>query len=690
MFINVNGTWKSITDMFVNVAGTWKKITDGFVNVAGTWKRFFSSAVLSIAQQVQIAQSTNSTTSLITLTGTNYHWSPGPAVLTYKFQRSINAGSTWTDIDSGSITDPGFGLSNTKTYLLPSSGPNLGVIANVLNYYRFRVDATYGTMSAESISSSTTVQGPTNITLSLSDPTFNSIGLSWTASTGASRYIVYRSTDNNIFTAVTSAISSTSAGPFTGLTGSNTYYFKVLPITGASVENPGYSGNFSNTLALPILATPILSSSTSTTNGFFFTIDNYDASNSYSLSTTSGSVSRSGNTVTVTGLSAGASAIVTVTATRSGYGNSNSASRSGSASPQYSITWNPNGGIFSNGSSANEIDVGPIGTVTAPSSTPTRSGFTFLYWRDSISGDFLYQVNTGGSWTIGTSGSTNVTFFARWSLNVTTPSAPTNLARSTGSGFSKTFTWSAPTNDGGATITSYQYSVDGGSSWLTTSSNSSQSYTYSVTSATFSVRAVNSAGAGTAASMSFTIPTVNTPTASSITSTSATISWTSSGQSSYSLTGVGPNSPYTGTTATSRNVTGLSAATSYSPVVTVTSSTSDTVTSSAGSFTTSGGVVAPSNVQVTVTSSGLGGAFTPGSVLTATFTASGTTPFSSTSYQWQRSTDDINWSNVGTNSNTLSTNSTYNNRFVRCTVTVTNSAGSASGTSQSYFISDAV
>jgi hypothetical protein len=38
----------------------------------------------------------------------------------------------------------------------------------------------------------------------------------------------------------------------------------------------------------------------------------------------------------------------------------------------------------------------------------------------------------------------------------------------------------------------------------------------------------------------------------------------------------------------------------------------------------------------------------------------------------------------------LSTNSTYNNRYVRCTVTVTNTAGNASGTSPNYFMSDAL
>jgi hypothetical protein len=410
MFINVNGTWKSISDIFLNVSGTWKRIVDGFINVAGTWKRFLSSA-LSIAQQVTISQSTNATTFLTTLTGTNYYWSPGPPVLTYKFQRSTNGGTTWSDLDSDFIVNPAFGSSNTKTYSLASSGPTLGVLPNVLNYYRFRVDATYGSLTAESISSSTTIQGPTNVTIGLSSSTFASIQLSWTASTGASRYLVYRSTDNITFSQYAS-VTSTSLSGISDLAGGGTYYFYVVPITGGSFTYPGYLGNNSNTLVLPILATPTLSSATSQSGGFFFTINNYDASNTYVLSTTSGSISRSGSLVTVSGLSSGASATATVRATRSGYGDSASATRTGSALSQYTISWNANGGSVS--PSSNTVNSGT--NVSAP--TPTRAGYTFLYWRDTPSGGYSYQINAGGSWNV----TSNITFYARWSV---TPIIPT-------------------------------------------------------------------------------------------------------------------------------------------------------------------------------------------------------------------------------------------------------------------------
>jgi hypothetical protein len=87
------------------------------------------------------------------------------------------------------------------------------------------------------------------------------------------------------------------------------------------------------------------------------------------------------------------------------------------------------------------------------------------------------------------------------------------------------------------------------------------------------------------------IPTISGLNATSITSTSATISWSSTNQASYSISG-GPVF-LTGTTATSRSLTGLSASTFYNITVTVTSSTNDTASASVG-FTTAASFVTPS------------------------------------------------------------------------------------------------
>lgn len=37
-YINVGGTWKTVTDTYINVGGTWKTVSETGVNVSSTWK----------------------------------------------------------------------------------------------------------------------------------------------------------------------------------------------------------------------------------------------------------------------------------------------------------------------------------------------------------------------------------------------------------------------------------------------------------------------------------------------------------------------------------------------------------------------------------------------------------------------------------------------------------------------------
>lgn len=239
LFNNVSGSWKTVNSIFVNVAGVWKTVTKGFVNVAGTWRQFFPGSI-TIENTVSITKSTDGTTFLVTLTGRNYHWSPAPATLTYYFDWSTN-NITWTQMSTGTATNPATGSSNTYTYEIPTGYFS----ANTLNYYRFRVHAASGSATGDS-SDSTTIQGPTDITdLASGTTTQTSVYLSWTASTGANRYMVYTSTDNSTFTQYTG--TSLTSVTVSSLSADTTYYFKIKPITG-STNNTGYSGNYSNTV----------------------------------------------------------------------------------------------------------------------------------------------------------------------------------------------------------------------------------------------------------------------------------------------------------------------------------------------------------------------------------------------------------------------------------------------------------
>ena len=112
------------------------------------------------------------------------------------------------------------------------------------------------------------------------------------------------------------------------------------------------------------------------------------------------------------------------TGTKSEYGGPVTGTRANVVITQYTISWNANGGSVSPGS--NTVNSGT--TVSAP--TPTRSGYTFLYWRDSPSAfSYIYQINPGGSWTV----TSNITFYAYWQQNTVVPSTPTGVTL-TGSG----------------------------------------------------------------------------------------------------------------------------------------------------------------------------------------------------------------------------------------------------------------
>lgn len=243
LFINNSG-WKSIGSMFVNVSGSWRKVSRGFVNVAGSWRVFFSSGILpTIAQQVIISQSTNSTSGLITLTGRNYHWTNFSSAI-YEFQVSSDA-TTWTTIDSGSITNPSTGSSNTKTYLVKQSD----LLANNSNDFRFVVTAISSTSTENSsTSATTTIEMPRDITnLSVTSQSTSSIYLSWTASQYAGSQVVeYKQNSSSEWSLSSTQLGSTSDLIVSGLSPSTTYNFRILPWTGSSA-NIGYYGNYSNT-----------------------------------------------------------------------------------------------------------------------------------------------------------------------------------------------------------------------------------------------------------------------------------------------------------------------------------------------------------------------------------------------------------------------------------------------------------
>ena len=194
-----------------------------------------------------------------------------------------------------------------------------------------------------------------------------------------------------------------------------------------------------------------------------------------------------------------------------------------------------------NGSSWVTITVAPPAAPTSLSAVPSSTSVAISFTPGSDNGAYItnheYAVSTNGgssygAWTtlspadatspITVSGLTQGTayYVKLRSVNatgpgtessavsfttLTTPNAPTGLSVSATTSSSLTISFTAPSSDGGAAITNYEYSINGGSSWTALSpadnatpvtvSGLTQSTAYTVY-----LRAVNSVGSGTSSS----------------------------------------------------------------------------------------------------------------------------------------------------------------------------------------------
>jgi hypothetical protein len=261
-------TWKDVSQIKLKTTdgqggSVWKNVYAAYLKVAGVWKIFFGIDTVnapSIAQTVSLSQSTNSSTGLITLTGTNYRWS-NTSTLTYVFQRSSNGGSSWTTISSGTATNPSVGSSNQYSYELADNKSD--VVPNLDNLYRFSVTATSaGGSTATSTSNTESVSAARDIS-SLSvvtaDTTFDSVKLQFTAGAYSSSYLVrytYSGIQEGYFRSAGSGSPTTIT--VTGLSPSTSYSFYVTPYTGgiASGSNKGYGGNESSPVSATTNAVP--------------------------------------------------------------------------------------------------------------------------------------------------------------------------------------------------------------------------------------------------------------------------------------------------------------------------------------------------------------------------------------------------------------------------------------------------
>ena len=219
IYRKVNGSWVSIKRIYRKVSGSWSPFRTVYRKINGFWYLVFAGKT-SISQTVTISQSTNSTTDLVTLTGTNYNWDPAPSSLTYEFRKS-GVGV----IGTGSIANPNIGLTETKTFLISASS-NL-ITPNQANNFTFAVSAVYAGPDEESVSTATTVYGPGDITISAGTITQNSIQVNWTASSNANRYKVeYKLSTATSYTFYGG--TSLTSVTISGLEMNKTYNFRII------------------------------------------------------------------------------------------------------------------------------------------------------------------------------------------------------------------------------------------------------------------------------------------------------------------------------------------------------------------------------------------------------------------------------------------------------------------------------
>ena len=279
-FINKDGSWKTIIDGYINLNGSWKKILNGFINVAGSWKSFWSAGLVPvISEKVEITKTTNAN-GTIRLTGKNFHWTNFNSG-TYLFQKYNLDYTTWVipEMDSGNITNPSTGSSNTKTYDVPQSN----MYPNKQNQFRFSVTATSSNNNATtSDSDPITFEMPrdiTNLTYTQSEynavTTSYSISFTWTPSQySGSQVIQYKQSSSSTWLDWVTVDGSTGSGGVGALNEATQYDFRILPWTGTSAN--GYYGNFSNQISGTTLTSnkpgkPInLSVSNITTNSLTF------------------------------------------------------------------------------------------------------------------------------------------------------------------------------------------------------------------------------------------------------------------------------------------------------------------------------------------------------------------------------------------------------------------------------------
>lgn len=450
----------------------------------------------------------------------------GATITDYEVEYSTNGGSTWFSFINGTSAATSASITSL------TNGTSYTFRVSAVNSVGMGVASLWST----SVSPRTVPTSPTGLTLVAGA---GSITASWTAaSSGGSTitdFIVEYSTDGNSWTTFNDGLSTSTSTTITGLTNGTAYYVRVSAVNVAGSSTAVVSGSTATPKTTP--SAPSISA---------ISADNQSLSVAFTAGATGGSVITSyqysingGSTWTT---ASGTSSPIVISSLTNG--------------TQYQVALRAVN-VVGNGNTSNILASTPRTVPNAPSITSITAGanqgsvaFTLSGNGGSAVTDYEYRVNAG-SWSGWVSAGTttspltvaNLVNGTAYDVQIravniagagsgsssssvtpfSSPGAPTITGVAAGRG-QITVSFAAGVT-GGSAITNYQYSIDGGTTWVALSPASTTS-PFTITgladSTTYNIqlKAVNVAGAG-AASSAVAATTWGVPAAPTIVSSTA-------------------------------------------------------------------------------------------------------------------------------------------------------------------------